>query len=318
MIGFLSLAGLGAKVAECIERVPVGIDMVVGIPRSGMIPAYMIGLFRNLPVLDLPSFLLGRTPEHGLRTLESEPPSALHHKWILLVDDSISTGRAIREAVSKVKASGYAGRITTCAVVAAPQRYKDVDIYFCEIPHPRLFEWNAFHHELVEEACFDLDGILCADPTPTENDDGPRYRDFLQRAQPRFRPTRTIGDIVSARLEKYRDLTKKWLVDNRISYRRLHLIDLPSAEDRIRLKAHCPHKAKVYRKSGASIFFESDASQAEHIARLASKPVLCTGDMRLYLPGISLRSVPKRIKWHLATPIGRVRATMRSLRDVCG
>jgi uncharacterized HAD superfamily protein/hypoxanthine phosphoribosyltransferase len=317
MIGFLSLADLGLKVAECLNRVPAGIDLVVGIPRSGMIPAYLIGLHRNLPILDLSCFLSGTTPAHGLRILENELSNATQSKWILLVDDSISTGRAMREAVEKVRASGYIGRITTCAVVAAPQRYKDVDIFFCEIPHPRLFEWNAFHHDLVEESCFDLDGVLCVDPTPTENDDGPRYRAFLKQAQPRFSPTRTIGNIVSARLEKYRDLTEKWLSDNRISYRNLHLIDLSSAAERIRTKAHSPHKAEVYRKSGASIFFESDPSQAEVIARLSAKPVICTQNMRLYLPGVSIRSVPKMVWWHLAMPIGRMRATMRSLRDGC-
>ena len=31
------------------------IDLVVGVPRSGMIPAYMIGLILNLPVIDIES-----------------------------------------------------------------------------------------------------------------------------------------------------------------------------------------------------------------------------------------------------------------------
>jgi uncharacterized HAD superfamily protein/hypoxanthine phosphoribosyltransferase len=319
MFGFLSFGNLSAKISEGIDRIPLGIEMVVGIPRSGMIPAYMIGLYRNISVLDLPSFLSDKTAEQGLRKFGSERKSAMQASWILLVDDSISTGRAMREAVDKIKASGYTGKVTTCAAVAEPSRHHYVDIHFCEMPNPRLFEWNAFHRPgIVEEACFDLDGVLCVDPTDDENDDGARYVEFLQHARPRFRPTLKIGDIVSARLEKYRGLTEKWLLDNNIQYRRLHLLDLPSARDRMRLNAYCPHKAKVYSESGASIFFESDPSQAGEIARLTSKPVLCTDEMRMYLPGLRLRSAPQIIRWRLGKPIGRVRAKMRSLFDVFG
>jgi uncharacterized HAD superfamily protein/orotate phosphoribosyltransferase len=318
MFGFLSFADLGAKVAGGIDKVPIGIDMVVGLPRSGMIPAYMIGLYRNVSVLDLPSFLSGCTPENGLRETGNKRKSAMQADWILLVDDSISTGRAMREALSKIRASGFTGKVTSCVIVAEPSRFNEVDIQFCEMPNPRVFEWNAFHHEVVEEACFDLDGVLCVDPTEAENDDGPRYRAFLQNAQPRFRTTRTIGDIVSARLEKYREPTEQWLADNHISYRRLHLIDLPTAKDRIKANAHCPHKAKLYRESGARIFFESDPAQAEEIARLTSKPVLCTDNMRMYLPGIRLSSAPKMIKWRLAKPIGQVRAKLRPLCNAVG
>jgi len=319
MFGFLSFGDLAAKISGSIDRVPLGIEMVVGIPRSGMIPAYMVGLYRNIPVLDLPSFLSDKTPEQGLRKFGSERKSAMQARWILLVDDSISTGRAMREALGKIKASGYTGKVTTCAAVAEPSRHRYVDIHFCEIPNPRLFEWNAFHRPgIVEEACFDLDGVLCVDPTDDENDDGARYLEFLRHARPRFRPTLEIGDIVSARLEKYREPTEKWLSENNIKYRRLHLIDLPSAEDRVRLKAHCPHKAKVYSESGANIFFESDPSQAEEIARLTSKPVLCTDDMRMHLPGFRLRSAPQMLKWRLGRPIGRVRAKTRSLFGVFG
>ena len=319
MFGFLSLGDLATTVAGGIDQVPSGIEMVVGVPRSGMIPAYMIGLYRNISVLDLPSFLADTTPASGLRKFGSERKSALQTGWILLVDDSISTGRAMQEAVSKIVASGYKGKVTTCAIVAEPSRHNDVDIHFCEMPHPRIFEWNAFHRPgIVEEACFDLDGVLCVDPTEAENDDGPIYRAFLAHAPLKFRPTLKIGHIVSARLEKYRDLTEKWLSDNEIAYGQLHLIDLPSAKDRIRLNAHCPHKAKVYSESGASLFFESDAGQAKEIARLTSKPVLCTDEMRMYLPGFHLRSSPKMLKWRFAKPIGRVRAKLRVVFDALG
>ncbi len=318
MFGFLSFSDLGETILGGINNIPLDIDLVVGIPRSGMIPAYMIGLYRNVSVLDLPSFLADAPASKGFRPLGTALDTALQARSILLVDDSISTGRALRQAVGKIESIGYAGRVTTCAIVVEHSRRGLVDICFREMPHPRMFEWNAFHNVLVEDACFDMDGILCVDPKPEDNDDGPRYRRFLQTAQVRFRPTHKIGNIVSARLEKYRGLTEQWLADNGISYGGLHLIDLPTAAERVRLKAHCPHKAKVYRESGAAIFFESEGEQAREIARLSSKPVLCTDEMRLYLPGMSAKSAVKQFRWHFAKPIGRARAKARSLAGSMG
>ena len=47
----------------------------------------------------------------------------------------------------------------------------------------------------------DIDGVLCADPTPEENDDGEKYRHFLLNAPPLFIPKVTIGTLVTSRLE---------------------------------------------------------------------------------------------------------------------
>jgi uncharacterized HAD superfamily protein len=234
--------------------------------------------------------------------------------WILLVDDSLTTGSSMRDAVQRIREAGFAGKITTCAVVVEPSQYQQVDLHFFEMPQPRVFEWNAFHHSVVEDACFDLDGILCVDPTTEENDDGPRYREFLRCAQPRFRPTGVIGNIVSARLERYRELTEQWLAANHIAYRQLHLVDLPCAEERTGQRTHCAYKAKVYRESGAAIFFENEPAHAEEIAHLSGRPVLCTGDMHLYLPGLRTWPLREIAKWKLAVPHGRIMAKLRSWR----
>mgnify|MGYP006922448723 CR=1 FL=1 len=38
------------------------------------------------------------------------------------------------------------------------------------------------HHRYMKEACVDIDGVLCMDPLPKENDDGARYIDFIRNA----------------------------------------------------------------------------------------------------------------------------------------
>jgi uncharacterized HAD superfamily protein/hypoxanthine phosphoribosyltransferase len=296
-----------------LHKIPHDIDLVVGIPRSGMIPAYMIGLYTNRAVVDLTGFLDNRTPGKGhTRTIgvDVAAPQAARH--ILLVDDSIASGQSLQRVLATIASTGFAGRVTTCAAITLPSNACSVDVSFREVPHPRIFEWNAFHHSFVEKSCFDLDGILCVDPCNEENDDGPRYLQFLGGATPLIRPTRRIGHIVSARLEKYREPTEQWLKAHGIEYGKLHLIDLPSGAERRRLGAHCTHKASVYRDTGAVLFYESEAGQARQIAKLSGKPVLCTYDMTLQMPsGVQLGAPLKHARWRLQRPLGRLKGWLR-------
>ncbi len=309
MFGYVSIGQLSTDIRSRLQVLPRDIDLVVGIPRSGMIPAYMIGLFTNRLVVDLESFLADRLPGHGsTRTVGATLESPLAARHVLLVDDSLRTGDSMRRCIRRVRQSGYSGRISTCAAVVVPEKGGEVDFFFREMPHPRLFEWNAFHHPQIANSCFDLDGILCVDPTDHENDDGPRYLEFLGRAQPLIVPTQKIGHIVSARLEKYRQPTERWLAAHGIAYDRLHLIDLPSAAERQRLGSHSSHKAKVYRESGSILFYESDVRQAREIARLSNRPVLCVADMTLYLPdSANLEAGYRNARWRMEYSVGRLK-----------
>ncbi|MET0658513.1 MAG: phosphoribosyltransferase, partial [Steroidobacteraceae bacterium] len=157
MFGYVSIADLSDDVRANLHRIPPDIDLVVGIPRSGMIPAYMIGLYTNRVVVDVNGFLDNRTPGKGCTRAAgvniTEPQAAKH---ILLVDDSIASGQSLQNVLRTVSGSGFRGRITTCAVIAYPSKTCDVDLHFRTLPHPRIFEWNAFHHTHVEKSCFDL------------------------------------------------------------------------------------------------------------------------------------------------------------------
>lgn len=314
MFGYVSIAQLSADIRAKLYIIPRDIDLVVGIPRSGMIPSYMIGLFTNRLVVDLETFLANGQIGHGqTRAVGAKLVAPFAAKHILLVDDSLQTGKSIRVGVERIRASGFKGKVTTCAVIVVPDRGSDVDISFREMPHPRIFEWNAFHHPQIANSCFDLDGILCVDPTDGENDDGPRYLEFMRSARPLIVPTQRIGHIVSARLEKYRAQTERWLADHDVAYGKLHLIDLPSAAERQRLGSHSSHKARIYQETNALLFYESDVKQSQEIARLSGKPVLCIEDMALYLPdGFNVSSYIKNARWHLGHPIGRAKSWLRS------
>lgn len=298
---FVSLAQLTDAVRHNLPFIPRNLDLVVGIPQSGMIPAYAIGLYLNLPVIDVPGFLENRRPSHGItRHLAVELDNPGSARRILLVDDSYSTGISMRVAVKSIRDSGFSGEIVTCAVIVMPKARAAVDLHFMEVPFPRIFEWNVFHHPMIEDACLDFDGVLCVDPTEEENDDGPRYREFLLNARPLHLPSRVIGDIVSARLEKYRPETEEWLKQHGVQFKALHLLNLPSKAERIRTQAHRTHKVNVYRAAKSWFFIESEESQAVEIANRTGKPVLSLETMRLHHGnGIYLNHAPTlaHIKW---------------------
>ncbi len=202
MFGYVSFAQLSDAIRSRLYEIPADVDLIVGIPRSGMVPAYQIGLFLNRLVCDIENFIADGTISHGhTRKLGIALTSLRQAQHILLVDDSIASGGSMQKALARVRESGYTGRVSTCAAIVAPSHKHSVDVSFITMPQPRLFEWNAFHHACVENACFDLDGVLCVDPTAHDNDDGPRYEKFLANARPLFRPTLRLGHIVSARLE---------------------------------------------------------------------------------------------------------------------
>jgi uncharacterized HAD superfamily protein len=269
-----------------MHRIPRDIDIVVGIPRSGMLPASLIALHRNLSLTDLDGFLEGRILQPGIRRkkpgLRETDPAAW--KNVLVVDDSIGTGGTLAETRARLTVAAGDRNIFYCAVYGVKRRHPGVDLIMEVCPLFRAFEWNLMHHPfLLANTCLDIDGLLCVDPMSEENDDGPRYERFLQNAQPYLVPTVPVGTLVSSRLEKHRAMTEDWLHRHGIQFGELYLLDLPSAVARRRLKAHAPFKAEVYRsKKDAWLFLESNLSQAEAIAAQTGKAVICTTDMVLF------------------------------------
>lgn len=318
MFGYVSVAQLSSDIRTRLYLIPTTADLIVGIPRSGMVPAYLIGLFLNRMVTDLDTFLADGPMGHGntrdVGVALATPSSAKH---ILLVDDSVASGSAMKVSLQRIRASAFRGKVTTCAAIVAPSMRGSVDVAFTFLSVPRIFEWNAFHHPCIENACFDLDGVLCEDPPSYLHDAESRYVEFLQSARPRFKSTRRIAHIVSERPERYRQLTQQWLAAHQISFGELHLLQ-GGASERLHPAACSAHKAKVYAATNASLFYESDAIQAQQIAQRAARAVLCVGDMSLRLPqGIPLKAAAKVAAWHLSYPIGWLKAWLKQRLAGC-
>jgi orotate phosphoribosyltransferase len=201
---------------------------------------------------------------------------------ILVVDDSVSSGKTIKNVKSRVKYLNLSKNICYGAVYTSTNGKKYVDTYADVVRTPRVFEWNMMHHPQLSNWMFDLDGVLCRDPLPSENDDGERYRQFINGVPPRVVPSKEIGYIVTCRLEKYRDLTEQWLSKHGIEYDQLIMMDHPSMEARRAAGNHAEYKANVYENSDSKLFIESNENQANKIARLTRKPVFCVNSNCMY------------------------------------
>jgi uncharacterized HAD superfamily protein/hypoxanthine phosphoribosyltransferase len=281
------------RLAASLPALP---DLIVGIPRSGQIFASVLGASLNIPSQSLSEFVQGVIPFTGARGRNGD----LSDAHVLVLDDSVTSGRAMDEARQTLAASGRAAKYTFAAVIATPEAASRVDRYGMIVPHPRVFEWHALHHHMAAEFCWDMDGVLCDDPPDFPDGDCPEYADFIRSAPPRLAPLGPLGWIVTSRLERYRSLTEDWLDRHGIRRRGVIMLDLPSARERRRLRIHAQFKASVYASLPSPLFIESDPAQARTIALLSRKAVYCSATFSFVPPGPWMRP-----RWRLTRPLPR-------------
>ena len=284
-MNYRSINDLNNTILKNLHLIPRDIDLIVGVPRSGMMPANLLALYLNLPYTDIHSFMKGYIYKSGARKQffnESE------YKNILVVDDSIASGSAIKECKNDLSDLEARFNIKYCAIYYTPENGGLADYVFEAIPTPRYFQWNIFNHTTLEKACFDIDGVLCVDPSNEQNDDGALYKSFLLNAAPLYIPGSKIGTIVTSRLEKYRKETEIWLKNNSVRYDKLVMLDLPDMKARQKANNHAGHKAKEYQTNNYTLFVESDLGQAIEINKITKKPVYCTENFEMIYNSESL------------------------------
>ena len=310
-MSFKNFTDLSEDIKSNLHRLhSQNIDLVVGIPRSGMIPAYMIGLYLNIDVIDFGGFVNNSELKSGYIRIRRTTISRAHDaKRILIVDDSICSGLSMAKTIEEIP-STLKHNCITLAIYSDKRKRSDVDLFFVHLPLPRAFEWNVFHRSLLSFSCVDIDGVLCSDPTEKQNDDGEQYLDFLRNAKPLILPSYKIHSLVTNRLEKYRSETEEWLLKHRIEYDNLIMLDLPSKEERILSKAHTWHKLSYYRENNELTFFiESNIDQARKIMNGSGKPVYCMDCNILLQPG-AVRSLIKSPRNFLSRSIKRVKSIL--------
>jgi uncharacterized HAD superfamily protein len=308
-MNFRNYAQLSIAIKKLAQSLPADIQLIVGIPRSGLLAASLLALFKNCQLTDLDQFLAQKVIQGGARLRDT---TLSNSATVLILDDSISTGAEMSRVRKLVASRQIPQTILYGAVFATQKTARLVDVYAELLEQPRVFEWNFMHHKLLANACVDFDGVLCNDPTTAENDDGKEYRKFLAEAKPLYQPTREIGWIVTSRLEKYRAETVQWLKDYSIHYRELRMLQLPTAEERRRLNCHAQFKAEQFIQTGASWFIESNAKQAAEICQKSGKDVIELENMQLISS-----SEPEKLNTYLRRKKTEVKqATIKKIKDI--
>jgi uncharacterized HAD superfamily protein len=252
-------------------------DVVVGVPRSGMLPASIIATYLQMPLADVVGY--GQGIVHG-RSGRAETAG----RRVLLVDDSCNKGRAFRQAMALLPKGTKATRLA----VFGPYQVEPAsvcDMWFEIVRGPRIFAWNMWKHIRLPRWGFDMDGVLCRDCAKAENDDGPRYARFLADVEPLFLPQRPIGHVVTGRAEKYRTETEAWLARHGVEHASLTMTPWHSKAERMSAVKFAGGrggwKAEQAKRLGVEMFIESCPKQAGIIAREARIPVFCTATQEL-------------------------------------
>ena len=266
---YISYAELAKDIIAWSEKLPRDIDAFIAVPRSGVIPASMLALHRNVRLSTVEEFRDGRIFRGGLRDQHKEI------KKVMVIDDSLLSGRSMIAAGNHLRHFKHI-EVLYGAVYLKPGFQSPSWLHHRELPLPRIFEWNWIHHFWLQRACMDIDGVLCRDPTREENDDGIRYRSFLRSVEPRHTPTVQVHTLVTSRLNRYRVETATWLAKHNIQYNKLIMHPAGTAKERRSAGDHAKRKAQVYRDSIYKLFIESSAKQAKEIHAYTHKPVLCT------------------------------------------
>jgi uncharacterized HAD superfamily protein/hypoxanthine phosphoribosyltransferase len=281
---------MAAVLGGARSKLPPRLDLIVGIPRSGLAPATMLATMLNAPMADAEGLIEGRLMTFGDTKRRPDVERALGpDRTVLVIDDATESGRAFRKVRSMITEANVPGTIIYGAVYAPVRKHPDVDVVLETVGLDPLFQWNFMHHKVLERACVDIDGVLCANPLAHQDDGGAAYEEFLGAASILHGSSREIAYLVTSRKEKYRAQTEDWLARHHVRYRQLLMLGDDAAAEGL---TGPRFKAEVYRKVGAELFIESEEEDAEEIAALSGRPVLAVGAQRLIEPGRRAHRAP--------------------------
>lgn len=246
---------------ELSNRIPNKFDLIVGIPRAGLVLASILATKFGRP-LTVPDNDMWKSP---------------NVKTILICDDAISSGYQMVEAYKMVQSKYPNADIETAVVIKHEQA--QVNYFHSLTCDPKLFEWNIAHVKQGRLAC-DIDGVLCPDAPiafdETSNPDG--YGDYIRNALPMFIPQYTIDAIVSNRMEIWREETERWLRNVGVKYDKLYLWDIEKPLDRI---FWTEEKIRQIKEANVDYVIESSWEQSLGISDVLGIPVLCYDRMEM-------------------------------------
>lgn len=260
---------------QILEACP-DVSGIAGCPRSGMRAAAEISMRADLPLYEA-------SVEHGLRrcsggsrlhNADVHGPRTNQNGPVVIVEDSTCSGNSVLE----LRQHPELKELPIFAVYAGNLGRDLVNGYAVSIDLPHWFEWNFFNNgQILRDYAvgIDWDGVLNEDCSVSDDDDGVRYRSWMDRVRPiRFPRAYQVPFIVTARREAYRSQCETWLRRHRINYGKLVMFP-GSFKERARTDIG-KWKAEQCDQHGVGLFVESSVRQAHRIAQIRRRLVLCT------------------------------------------
>jgi len=262
---FVSNHEMISMVDEWVSKFDKQYDLIIGIPRSGLLIAALVATKLARP--------LG-TPEGNYWLSKSIQPREV--KNILLIDDCVTTGNSLNSASDLIRAKYPNAAIYKGVLFAQNNNTFMVDTYYKVAKGPQIYQWNLMHCKIGPTG-FDMDGVLCSE-CPNDSDEW-AYEYFLNTASPYLIPEYEIDYIITSRLEKYRPQTEKWLKDHNVKYKKLIMWDLP---DKSMRDGAGTYKSRIIKDLDIALFLESNLQEAEEIWNKTKVWCLCTNQMKMF------------------------------------
>lgn len=259
---FVTNARLMLDAQRLVSLLPPSIDAVIGIARSGLLPASLVAAQLHVPLYSAspnsPPILAGCG-----RRIEMDERQPTH---AAIIDDTTASGKQMRAVAALVRAAFPTTRITTAVTYANPAARFGVDVAAAILPGPHYLEWNFWNCGHATHAAFDFDGILCVQGS----------------VDPLYLPRRKeVPLIVTGRSEASRAGSAAWLEKHAVKYHKMIMRPADVSDDE---KDIARWKGRVYRTTDLKLFVESEPEQSELIAAVSGKPVLCPRAEKVFRP----------------------------------
>lgn len=242
---------------------------VIGIPRSGLIPAAQIAAHLHLPLYSIKNGLIQLNAGQRLQ----EPAKG---KKFLMVDDTYCNGTAAKRALEQ---SGLdRSDVYLCAVYCHTLEGLDFGGYLYSLPH--FLEWcfcNTFYSKWM---VFDFDGIICEDwKEKPVSDTDPLWTKHIRTVKPLYLPRKFPATIITARPNIFSTISLIWLQKHGVKVDKIYFWEKNPEErwkDEFTVASWKADILRILRKQQHINFYvESDIKQAIYIMQFSGIPVIC-------------------------------------------
>lgn len=246
-------------------------DAVIGIARSGLIPASVIACHFNLPLFSF------NTRDKKLQYLSGglRAPENPKIKRPLVVEDSYAHGYSASLIQSLRFEFPDAFIVTIFSSTFQPEGI-DAFAYFYPLPH--FFEWCFMNTGYSANLVVDFDGILCHEYEKI-NYSEEEFNEYIKNAAPLYLPRRFPVIILTARHSGNIGNSLLWLDKNNVKFLELHFWN---GDPDARWKTPstiAEWKAQKLRSIAArrhvNFYVESSPNIAQNVAYLTGIPTIC-------------------------------------------